>query len=209
MKRRHFYALVFLVLLINYAYSVVSAEYKSPTDSSNVIQRYDELFRAGTITIALMMIISVFDRFLWRFPLFHGWFLAAPNLNGTWDVSGRVTDLRTGKSSQELTGKISIEQSFFSIRFTIEWKDHGRSRTYKNNKIAVEKGGFCAFPVLFKFEKSDKAHASSYEAGVYFESPDRIPADITLRYSTSSNQIGIIHLANNHKQSTWKNLWFR
>src|SRR5690606_14877320 len=45
----------------------------------------------GLVTTLVALVVAAFDRWLWRIPLLHGWFVRRPNISGTWAVEIRST----------------------------------------------------------------------------------------------------------------------
>ncbi len=200
MDRLHLIVLVVLVLLLNLAVSFVRGQ---PIDPS-------PLFFSAAVATLLGIIILFFDLWLWRLPFLYPWFVSAPNINGTWKVCGSVVNPISGKRSKEQFGKMTIKQTFFTIRFQIEWDGYGKSKTLMAEKLAVGKEGMCSFSALYEFESSKNiSDAKTHRAGIFFHSNERAPKAITLRYSTVDQLLGVVRLTNHEKNLTWRNLWFR
>src|SRR5262245_38983822 len=102
MNRWHLLA---LVLLVAVAYAAITVAGGLPFNN--------ELFiKASTISAVVGACVLAFDRWLWRLPILHPWFVAAPNLSGKWDVTGKIAFLRAGASGS-YSGEMTIEQTFF------------------------------------------------------------------------------------------------
>jgi len=200
MDRLHLIVLVALVLLLNLAVSFVRGQ---PVDPST-------LSFSAVVATLLGVIILFFDLWLWRLPFLHPWFVVAPNINGTWKVCGSIVNPLTGKRSKEHIGKMTIRQTFFSIRFQIEWDGYGKSKSLMSEKLAVGKEGMCSFSTLYEFESSKSIpDGKTHHAGIFFHSNERVPSAITLRYSTVDQLLGVVRLTNHEKKLTWRNLWLR
>jgi SMODS-associating 2TM, beta-strand rich effector domain len=200
MDRLHLIVLVVLVLALNLA---VSSARGQPIDPSS-------LTFSAVVASLLGVIIFIFDNWLWRLPFLHPWFVVAPNINGTWNICGSIVNPVTGKRSKEHTGKLTIRQTFFSIRFRIEWDGYGKSKSLTAEKLAVGRGGLCSFSSLYEFESSKNiSDGKTHRAGIFFFSDERIPGEIRVHYSTVDQLLGVVKLVEHQKILSWRNLWIR
>ena len=199
MNRWHLLALVFLATLIGVAIGYLSGSAVS----------YEALLRTTLVSAALGVIVWAFDRWLWRLPFWHPWFVAAPNINGRWKVTGDITPFLP-RDVVTLDGSLEVTQKFFSIFMKIRWHEDGETKFRVEMPLATHKDGFCAFPALI--ERSARSGGPSGQlqmAGFYFQSPERLPQSLTLRYSTDSLEMGRLHLSEHIGQASWKTFWTR
>ena len=72
----------------------------------------------SVVVCALGLFAFVFDRFLWRFRLFHGWLIKRPDLRGTWDVvlKSSYIDPITAKCSAEIYCYVGVEQTLSELK---------------------------------------------------------------------------------------------
>jgi hypothetical protein len=186
MEKMHILALVVTVLMVQL---VVSAFGGGPIN-------FEILLKTTIISALVGAIVFAFDKWLWRIPILYGWFVFAPDINGKWNVSGSIWNPITKKEEKALSGQMQIVQTFFSISFEINWHDHGVSKATAPQKFVVGKDGMCAFSTIYRFQHSTKANVERlHKAGVYFDSDTQKPSVITWRYSTSDQQLGVLHLS--------------
>ena len=69
----------------------------------------------------MILLLLAFDRWLWRWRLFHPWFVAKPNLQGTW--RGELVSTWVRPASAEplppIEAHLVIRQTFSSIRLRL------------------------------------------------------------------------------------------
>ncbi|WP_250461828.1 hypothetical protein [Microbulbifer litoralis] len=74
----------------------------------------------GIVVGAISLLVTIFNKYLWSWRLFRGWYVKRPDLRGTWEVELKSswTDPETGKLSAPITGYAVIRQSltFLSLR---------------------------------------------------------------------------------------------
>lgn len=65
----------------------------------------------------LLVLLDIFDRWLWRWPLLHSWFVSRPNLQGTWkgQILPSGIDLESGHFHRAIDGYLVIRQTYSSI----------------------------------------------------------------------------------------------
>lgn len=71
----------------------------------------------STVTGIILLLLFVFDLWLWRLPFLQGWFVKRPILNGTWKTTIRSTwrDPSTKKSIEPIEGFMVIHQTYSSL----------------------------------------------------------------------------------------------
>lgn len=90
MRRVHTIALVFLVLALYLALSFAEGR---QIDAS-------VLLKTTLVASTLGACVWVFDKWLWKLPFLHGWFVLAPNIDGEWNVSGLIFNPMTKKEEK-------------------------------------------------------------------------------------------------------------
>lgn len=70
---------------------------------------------------ALMIIIGIFDRFLWRLSIFRGWLVKRPDISGTWCAifQSDWIDPNTGASIDPTKGFMAIYQTYTETRLRL------------------------------------------------------------------------------------------
>src|SRR5207247_3501991 len=81
MKQSHLKAIIFLVGLI----SAVVSYLRTGAAETAVLRDL------GAFAMVLSVLLALFDRWIWRFPLLYPWFVAVPNLSKSWQALGQIT----------------------------------------------------------------------------------------------------------------------
>lgn len=185
MNQWHSLALVIFVGAINVIVSIVLGGSVS----------IDLLKNASLVSAALGALLFVFDRLLWRLPFLHPWFVAAPNLNGPWDVTGDIAFL-PNDANGSYEGRATVSQRFFSISITIDWGHKGTTKFLARSPIVFTSDGLGGFPALFQWtpEGEDEHEAAAHLSGFFCHTNVRLPESLDLRYSTEDRQIGLLTL---------------
>lgn len=73
---------------------------------------------ASTVLGTVVLIIGAFDRWIWRWPFLHPWFVGIPNLEGTWkgEILSDWADPQTGQQILPIEAFLAVRQTFSSIR---------------------------------------------------------------------------------------------
>lgn len=153
--------------------------------------------------------IIVFDRWLWRLPMLHPWFVAAPNLNGKWKVEADIDFRNSNPGRGSYQGVMTIDQRFFSIAFRIDWDDHSYTTTLMRAPLAVREEGSCAFPVLYDYvPHGEHKVAETRRAAYFFHDVERLPKRVSLFYSTANGQVGCLEIMDHRSafegQTSWQ-----
>ncbi|MBI3781932.1 MAG: hypothetical protein HY270_00875 [Deltaproteobacteria bacterium] len=71
----------------------------------------------GLVISVLVLFLWVFERWLWRLPFLHPWFVDTPNLRGTWQgvLSSTWVDPASGGRLDPISTYMVIRQTFSSI----------------------------------------------------------------------------------------------
>lgn len=84
------------------------------------------LFKPSSYVLSGMIVImTIFEKWAWRFPLLYPWFVSTPNLRGVYEgyLNSHWVDPTTGKKRGEIRAFIVIRQSLSSIHvrlYTVE-----------------------------------------------------------------------------------------
>jgi len=75
----------------------------------------------GIVVGILVLIGAIFEKYLWRIPLIHGWFVQRPDLRGTWlvDLSSDWIDPDTNEPSGKRECYLSVSQSLSSLQMNL------------------------------------------------------------------------------------------
>lgn len=79
----------------------------------------------STPVVVLSALFWLFDRYLWKFRLFHGWLVRRPNLSGTWQVTFQSTwvDPKTKQQIGPKIGEIQVRQTYSNLTFQVETEE--------------------------------------------------------------------------------------
>jgi len=74
----------------------------------------------GTVVGIITIVVAVFNKYLWAWKIFKGWYVKRPDLRGTWEVELKSSWINpeTGKGIDPIYGYAVIRQSltFLSVR---------------------------------------------------------------------------------------------
>ncbi len=162
----------------------------------------------GPIATALAISLYIFERWAWRFPLFYGWLVTTPNLNGTWEGqtepatitylehvpdleqnSGATTRTMEVKISFDKLKEVTIEQRFSSLALTIDWDNGGKTQFPKASKFHVSgtRTKRIIFDTIYSYERTgtewtrDAVMICSISGGRLFKNR---PEKFTITYFT-------------------------
>jgi hypothetical protein len=186
MNRWHLLALILLVALAQAGISLIGGQL------INI-----ELFtKASLVSLIVGAGVFSFDRWLWRIPVLHPWFVAAPDLSGEWSVSAKISYLRTATSGR-YSGLMTIKQTFFSITADIDWGPDGTTRFLMKAPLATREEGFGSFSAIYEYAPSqeDRHGTQTHRAGFFFHARERKPQTVDLYYSTVGEQVGQLVLS--------------
>jgi hypothetical protein len=83
-------------------------------------------FKPGsTVLGALVLLMGAFERWIWRWPILHPWFVSEPDLQGTWrgEVHSSWVDPATGERLSPIEAFLVIKQTFSTIRIRLLTQD--------------------------------------------------------------------------------------
>ena len=72
----------------------------------------------SVVVSSLVVIRYVFDRFLWRLPILHDWFVKRPDLRGTWrvELQSSYINPKTGERVPTIVCYMGVEQTLSQIQ---------------------------------------------------------------------------------------------
>jgi len=79
----------------------------------------------GIVVGAIVLVVTVFNKYLWSLRIFRGWYVKRPDLRGTWKVELKSSWINpeTGKIIDPIYGYAVIRQSLTSISFRLITKE--------------------------------------------------------------------------------------
>src|ERR1700730_11178528 len=78
---------------------------------------WEAVKRLPDVVTVYVVLSYAFTKWLWRWPVFKGWLVPFPDLEGTWqgELASKWTDPSTDKSPPQIPIVLVIRQSFSSI----------------------------------------------------------------------------------------------
>lgn len=74
----------------------------------------------GTVIFVITLFVTLFNKYMWSWTIFKGWYVKRPDLRGTWEVELKSSwiDPITGEGIAPIYGYVVIRQSltFLSLR---------------------------------------------------------------------------------------------
>lgn len=79
----------------------------------------------GTVVGAITMVTAVFNKYLWSWRIFQGWYVKRPDLRGTWKVELKSSWINPEKSTvvEPIYGYAVIRQSLTSLSVRLMTKE--------------------------------------------------------------------------------------
>lgn len=80
------------------------------------------LFRPfSTVIGVLVVLMGVFEKWAWRLPILHPWFVSQPDLGGTWkgQLFSTWTDPKAGSLLPPIDGYLVVRQTFSLIQMML------------------------------------------------------------------------------------------
>jgi predicted pore-forming effector associated with SMODS systems len=85
-----------------------------------------ELTKPFSVVVGVVAaLLSAFNLWLWKVPLFRGWLVKRPVLEGTWDVTIRSTwkDPSTGETAPPIAGFMAVTQTYADLHMRLMTKE--------------------------------------------------------------------------------------
>ncbi|MEO0461224.1 MAG: hypothetical protein AAF219_10305 [Myxococcota bacterium] len=79
----------------------------------------------STVVGVTLVLLTVFDRWLWRWSWLQGWFVKKPYIGGTWRVSLKSDwrDPKTGLAIPPIDGFLSVRQTYSGLSLRLMTKE--------------------------------------------------------------------------------------
>lgn len=79
----------------------------------------------GTVVGAITLFVTLFDKYLWSWKVFKGWYVKRPDLRGTWQVELKSSWVNpdTGEGIAPIYGYVVIRQSLTSLSLRLMTKE--------------------------------------------------------------------------------------
>lgn len=79
----------------------------------------------GTVVGAIMLFVTLFNKYVWAWPIFRGWYVNVPDLRGTWEVELKSNwiDPDTKKPIPPIHGYAVVRQTLTSLSLRLLTKE--------------------------------------------------------------------------------------
>lgn len=79
----------------------------------------------STVVGAITLVVTIFNKYLWSWKIFRGWYVKRPDLRGTWKVELKSSwvNPETGKVIDPICGYAVIRQSLTSLSLRLMTKE--------------------------------------------------------------------------------------
>jgi SMODS-associating 2TM, beta-strand rich effector domain len=151
----------------------------------------------GILSIAL----GLFDRWIWRIPWLHPWFVSRPNLQGTW--KGAVIpfgiDVESGETNVPIQAYLVIRQTYSSISIRLLTKESS-SELLAGNIVESPDKLHTVFGTYRNTPRLQKREESPIHYGGLFLDVREVPASaLDGQYWTDRNTRGELHFDRREK----------
>jgi hypothetical protein len=169
---------------------------------SGIAVSFDWLRPLTIVSGILLLIIGIFDRWLWRLPICRGWLVKRPNINGTWQVEliSSWIDPNIGQPIPPIKGYMTIWQtySFLNMRLlTVESKS-----TLIGSEIVSDKDDTYRIAAIYENEPKQMVRNIStiHRGGFLLQCTGLSPTTINGNYWTDRGTKGDIEMRNRHNK---------
>lgn len=126
-----------------------------------------EFFRPfSMVSGAVVIVLGLFDRFLWRAPVINGWIVKRPHIAGTWRASFQTTwrNPETGEVPGPTTGFMVVRQTFSNITMMLLTKESSSQFVADELSIGAD-GRFAVYGIYLNEPKASVRHRSAVHYG--------------------------------------------
>lgn len=151
----------------------------------------------GSAVSATVGALHLFDRWVWKWSLLHGWFVERPVLADKWTFTIKPlwTDPKTGNRQEPINAEVTIRQTYTQLHLRLETPES--SGDLIASKIVTKNDGTYQVVGVFRNEPSisiqdrSRIHLGAFVLDVSGESPE--PTKLTGQYWTDRGTAGEIH----------------
>lgn len=156
----------------------------------------------SVVTGILLLLIAIFDRWLWRLPFLWGWFVRRPYVGGTWQakVISNWIDPETDKQIQPISAYVAIWQTYSSLSFRLMTSESAGDLI--GSEIISNKDGTARIAAIYRNEPRQmlRSHSPIHNGAMLLQCAGAVPTSITGNYWTDRVTHGEIELRNRHRQ---------
>ena len=149
------------------------------------------------------VIVAIFSRWAWAWPVFRGWYVKRPDIRGTWKVVLRSNWINqdTGKVAPPITAFITVRQTLTTLSLRLMTPE-SRSKLIAHS-IALEEDGIYRIAGIYRNEprvelQGDRSeiHHGSFVLEVYGMPPNSMEG----HYWTDRSTRGTMTITNRKKK---------
>jgi hypothetical protein len=156
----------------------------------------------STATTIVLVLVMVFDLWLWKLPILHGWFVKRPVIDGTWKVEFRsdYVNPTTGAPTPPLEGYMVIKQTHSTLSMRLFTEESG-SALVGNEIVCTTDGAYCVSGVYRNEPRLEVQHRSrTHYGGLWLSVVDEPEQELVGHYWTDRKTAGEIHLTKRQKE---------
>lgn len=163
-----------------------------------------DFLRPFSLVVGIVgLVVGVFVKWAWAWPLFRGWYVKRPDIRGTWEVTlaSNWINPETGKGIPPITGYISVRQTLIGLSLRLMTKE-SRSRLVAHS-VELEDDGIYRISAIYRNEprvelQGDRSeiHYGSLLLEVYGMPPESMEG----HYWTDRGTRGTMKISGRRKQ---------
>jgi hypothetical protein len=183
--QRRIQALIYLVVLV-----LTGLLYFHHDDLKGQTLRY-----ASTVASIMLVVVFLFDMWLWRLPFLRGWFVKRPSIAGTWRVSlqSNWIDPTTNAPIGPIEGYMVVRQSFSTLSMR-QLTAESSSELLGTEVVCSSDGLYCISGVYRNEPNFDVRHRSAIHYGALWLRIEDPGNAISGHYWTDRNSAGTLKL---------------
>ncbi|HEY1210091.1 MAG TPA: hypothetical protein VGE85_12025 [Terracidiphilus sp.] len=155
----------------------------------------------STVTSAVVLLSVAFELWLWKNPLFHGWLVKRPVIEGTWyaEIRSNWKD-PTGANIPPIEGYVVIGQTLLNLNLRLMTNES--SSHLVGTEIVCSADGLYYVSGVYQNEPryQDRAHSQIHFGAVWLRVIDKPTQILDGHYWTDRNTAGEMHLTERQKR---------
>jgi hypothetical protein len=154
------------------------------------------------VTTAVLTLAMVFDLWIWKWPIFRGWLVKRPIIDGTWKVEmvSDWEDPTTGERAGPITGYMVITQTLSKLTMRQLTKE-STSSLVGTEIVCSPEDVYCIGGVYMNKPGAAVRHRSAIHYGaIWLEVSDDDPASMAGQYWTDRKTGGPLKLTHRIKK---------
>lgn len=160
------------------------------------------LWPFGLVVSFLVLVVTVFDRYAWAWPILQGWYVERPDLRGTWRVTLQTQwkDPATGQIPGPNTCYMAVRQTHSSLSMRLMTAESASWLVAQN--IVVSEDGL--FQVTGVYMNEPELHLRGVRSEIHYgaillDVHGQPPTDLQGKYWTDRQTRGTMQLTDRRK----------